>query len=295
MKPDNKDFINSVNLNIHTDFPYLILNVKNDVAVPRNPGFHVMHWHEDLQFIYVLEGMVRVQTLEESVLLHAGEGIFINKNVVHLVEKIEECCYKSFLFPDYFVSFYMGSPAAKLTAAFTANPQITVVFLGNETWHTAILEHLRKLISLEESKMAENRDDFYCYEVLATLSSMWLILLKNIHTAGGSVDSVVSKRMHLFLQYINDRFAEEITLEGLAESAHVSKSECLRCFRESLQTTPYRYLMDFRLSKATKLLTETDLPVSEIASCTGFHGQSYFGKCFREKMNCTPREYRARK
>lgn len=43
MKPDNKDFINSVNLNIHTDFPYLILNVKNDVAVPRNPGFHVMH------------------------------------------------------------------------------------------------------------------------------------------------------------------------------------------------------------------------------------------------------------
>ncbi len=58
MKPDNKDFINSVNLNIHTDFPYLILNVKNDVAVPRNPGFHVMHWHEDLQFIYVLEEMV---------------------------------------------------------------------------------------------------------------------------------------------------------------------------------------------------------------------------------------------
>lgn len=77
----------------------------------------------------------------------------------------------------------------------------------------------------------------------------------NIHTADGSVDSVVSKRMHLFLQYINDRFAEKITLEGLAESAHVS----------------------------------------EIASCTGFHGQSYFGKCFREKMNCTPREYRARK
>lgn len=114
MKPDNKDFINSVNLNIHTDFPYLILNVKNDVAVPRNPGFHVMHWHEDLQFIYVLEGMVRMQTLEENVLLHAGEGIFINKNVVHLVEKIEECCYKSFLFPDYFVSFTWAVPPPNL-------------------------------------------------------------------------------------------------------------------------------------------------------------------------------------
>ncbi len=295
MKTDNADYINSVNLNIHTDFPYLILNVKNDVAIPRNPGFHVMHWHEDLQFIYVLEGMVRVQTLEESVLLHAGEGIFINKNVVHLVEKIEECCYKSFLFPDYFVSFYMGSPAAKLTTAITANPQITVVFLGKEPWQAAVLEHLRKLILLENSRVGENKNDFYCYEVLATLSSMWLILLKNIHTADSSMDSIVSKRMHLFLLYINDHFAEEITLEDLAESAHVSKSECLRCFKESLQTTPYRYLMDFRLSKATKLLTETDLSVSEISTRTGFHGQSYFGKCFREKMNCTPREYRARK
>ncbi|MFU2422979.1 MAG: helix-turn-helix domain-containing protein [Bacteroides sp.] len=42
-------------------------------------------------------------------------------------------------------------------------------------------------------------------------------------------------------------------------------------------------------------LEETDLSVSEISSRTGFHGQGYFGRCFREKKNCTPREYRAGK
>ena len=83
-----------------------------------------------------------------------------------------------------------------------------------------------------------------------------------------------------------------MTLEKLAHSASISKSECLRCFRETLQTTPYRYLMDYRLSVAAKKLRETDDPVSAIAENCGFNQQSYFGKCFREKMGCTPSQYR---
>ena len=41
-------YINSVNLNQNTDFPYLVLDVVNDNSYPLNPGFQVMHWHEDL-------------------------------------------------------------------------------------------------------------------------------------------------------------------------------------------------------------------------------------------------------
>ena len=83
MNVDRKNYINSVNLNIHTDFPYLVLDVINDKSYPRNPGFHVMHWHEDLQFIYVLDGAIEVKTLDTSIRICSGEGLFINKNVVH--------------------------------------------------------------------------------------------------------------------------------------------------------------------------------------------------------------------
>ena len=69
MDLDREQYINSVNLNIDTDFPYLVLDVINDNSFPRNPGFHVMHWHEDLQFILVLEGTIEVQTLDTSVLI----------------------------------------------------------------------------------------------------------------------------------------------------------------------------------------------------------------------------------
>lgn len=63
MKNVQNDYINSVNLNAGWDFPYLVLDVINDQSYPRNPGFQVMHWHEDLQFIYVLDGEVEIKTV----------------------------------------------------------------------------------------------------------------------------------------------------------------------------------------------------------------------------------------
>ena len=43
---EREKYINSINLNTGTDFPYLVLDVANGVPHPRNPGFQVMHWHE---------------------------------------------------------------------------------------------------------------------------------------------------------------------------------------------------------------------------------------------------------
>lgn len=91
MGNEKEGFINSVNLNINTDFPYLVLNVINDNSYPRNPGFRVMHWHEDLQFIYVLNGTIEVRTLDATVRVQTGEAIFINKSVVHLVRRLGVC------------------------------------------------------------------------------------------------------------------------------------------------------------------------------------------------------------
>ena len=113
MKLYKEAYINSVNLNADTDFPYLVLDVINDRSYPRNPGFQVMHWHEDLQFIYVLRGSIELRTLDSSIRLRAGDGVFINKNIVHHVQQVEDCHYNSFLFPDYFLGFYLESPAKR--------------------------------------------------------------------------------------------------------------------------------------------------------------------------------------
>lgn len=146
MKTEKETYLNSVNLYVDTDFPYLVLDVINDRSYPRNPGFRVMHWHEDLQFIYVLGGSIEVKTLDNTVSVQAGEGIFINKNVVHFVRRTGECHYNSFIFPAQFLEFSAGqactvhSPAKQFVDVVVENKQFSLFhFTSGEEWQEKAL------------------------------------------------------------------------------------------------------------------------------------------------------------
>lgn len=288
MENTQNDYINSVNLNADSDFPYLVLDVINDQSYPRNPGFQVMHWHEDLQFIYVLDGEIEIKTLDTSVQVNKGSGIFINKNVIHLVKKAFSCHYNSFIFPDYFLKFYFGSPGATFVERIVGKDELPICCFPKEmNWCKSILSALSRLAYLENRKT-----EFYAYEVLCLLSALWLEVCRNIQVPNGNTDAVIGIRMQKFLQYISEHYGEDISLDRLAGSANVSKSECLRCFRASMQTTPYKYLTEYRLSKAAELLKNSDEPIGNIADSVGFRQVSHFGKCFKEKTGFSPRDYR---
>lgn len=284
------NYINSVNLNQNTNFPYLVLNVINGNSYPRNPGFRVMHWHEDIQFIYVLEGNIEVVTLESRTPLHKGEGFFINKNVVHLVDKVDACHYNSFIFPDYFLRFYIGSPADELVGHIIGKEELPVFHITDAKENLSVVQTLKILSSLEQNKTV-----LYPYEVLSSLSNLWLEFCRVVNITeqkSHKKNSLISNRMAIFLQYIELHYSEELSLEILAKSANVSKSECLRCFKTSLQTTPYKYLMEYRLSKAAGMLKNTNELIENIAVSVGFTHISHFGKCFRKKAGVSPSEYR---
>ncbi|MCI8364497.1 MAG: AraC family transcriptional regulator [Eubacterium sp.] len=277
MKSENEKYLNSINLYADTDFPYLVLDVINDRSYPLNPGFRVMHRHEDLQFIYVLSGSVEVKTLDNAVSIQKGEGIFINKNVVHYVRRMGECHYNSFIFPAQFIEFSVGhtcpvySPAKQFVDSVVENKQFMFFhFTKEEEWQEKALLLLCRLYELEKEKT-----EFYVYEVLVLLAALWLTMRKNIlippkQNRRGKLKNTVSMRMQKFLHHIEQHYPEDLTLEDIAESANVSKSECLRCFHLTLQTTPYKYLMEYRLSKAAELLKKTVLPVSDIETVSSF-------------------------
>lgn len=247
-----------------------------------------MHWHEDLQFIYVINGIIEVQTLNNTIQVQAGEAIFINKNVVHMISRFGDCHYNSFIFPSYFLEFYPGSPAKIFVESITENEQIPVFHLSSLTdWHKDMVGILQQLAEIERNKPA-----FYAYEVLVRLSALWLIMRKKITLPPEGKESVVNLRMQKILRYIEKHYAEDITLADLSKSANISKSECSRCFRLSLNTTPYKYLTEYRLAMAAKLLKTTNEPVGNIAASIGFHQMSHFGKCFREKTGYSPKAYR---
>lgn len=282
------DYVNSVNLRANTGFPYLVMDIYRGKSVPEPPGFNVFHWHEDFQFILCYEGETYVHTLDHTYFLKAGNGIFLNKNVVHFVAGSADYHYKSFLFPEQLVSFYPGSQASKMVHRLAECGALPALELKQDNeWQKEILDQLADLAKVEEKKT-----DTYTYEILVRLSEIWLVMIKNIALPDTGRKDMANERMAAMLRFIETHFSEDITMGDIASSADISKSEATRCFKRAFQETPYNYLIEYRLSKAATLLTTTDLPVGEIAGLTGFNSSSHFGKLFRESTGRSPREYR---
>ena len=100
-----------------------------------------------------------------------------------------------------------------------------------------------------------------------------------------------SERIKTMLQYIMDNYGEAIDTTAIARSASVSESECLRCFRAAIGTTPIRYLREYRIEQAANRLANSQASIADIAAGCGFQDISYFTKIFREMKGVTPKVY----
>ena len=71
------------------------------------------------------------------------------------------------------------------------------------------------------------------------------------------------------ISFIYENFSEEISLQSIADSAHISIGECCRIFRTHLQTTPHHFLTEYRIRKSVELLEHNPyLKLPDIADTT---------------------------
>lgn len=101
------------------------------------------------------------------------------------------------------------------------------------------------------------------------------------------------EQMSEVVRYVAEHYAEKITVDELAEFAHLSASQFTRQFNKLFQMTPGRYLTRIRINAACSLLTRTDLDLASVAERCGFHDASHFVKQFKKQMKMTPGAYRS--
>jgi len=87
---------------------------------------------------------------------------------------------------------------------------------------------------------------------------------------------------------------EEWPVSRLAHVSGVSEAHFARSFKDAFGVPPHRYLLTRRLERATALLRDTDLPITEIAFETGWNSLGTFGRTFRDVTGESPGELRAR-
>jgi two-component system, response regulator YesN len=94
------------------------------------------------------------------------------------------------------------------------------------------------------------------------------------------------------VQFIELNYSRDLTVEELAQQAHLSPSRLAHLFQENMGTTMTEIVTRVRIERAKKLLLETNLSCTEISFHVGYNDQSYFTRVFRDREKITPRQFR---
>ncbi len=259
------------------------------------------HWHEEMEILIIQEGTAEIFSDDTSYVIHPGQGVIINQNVIHCIHSLNQqnCTFYAIVFQPEFLFGYRSSYLQAQYLLPIQNYQLFRMFLldENDPWHKRMLASLNNAISV-------NLTQSFGYE-LATkgyLCHFWSDLISHLpqpqKQAVSSRASLDEQRVKQALMYIRTHYSEPISLEDIADSVHISKSECCRCFARTLQMTPFEYLMKYRIFEATKklMIPSANPPsIADLALSVGFNNTSYFNKLFKKFLGCTPTYYRTHK
>jgi len=132
---------------------------------------------------------------------------------------------------------------------------------------------------------------------LAKVLAMQLVrrysYLKDLQTSRGGM---APRKLRKAIEFINDNLDQEqtVTLSAVAEVAQMSYFHFSRAFKQSMGISPNAYMTEQRIARAKKLLSDTDLPIADIALRAGFASQSHFTTTFRRLVWTTPKAFRDR-
>lgn len=249
------------------------------------------HWHEELELIYQIDGEGLYIINDQRVLLQKGEGLFINSEVLH-------SCWDTDLHHSDLCSmvFHARLAGGSVDSVFWLKYLQPLVhnaafsyfhFKGEEV---SLAGKIREVWNL-----CYEGEEGYEFQVRNLLSELLFDLYKkqsDSQKKPSQKELRNSERIKNMLDFIHTSYQEQIHIRDIADSAMISESECLRCFRDMIHQSPGQYLKHYRISKACELLRNSSLTVRQISECCGFSDESYFVKMFREMKGKTPGEYK---
>ena len=229
--------------------------------------------------LYFEEGAADISVNMEKYRVEKGDLFLINSNCIHtFTNAAERTSYHCIIIDSHFCSFYhLNYVNRRFCCKVTDEGTIQIYrllveeFLAQkDCWQGDNLKSLSLILmrNLYRHNLVSGSEEVICRETQAT---------------------AVAKRV---LEYINDHYAEELSLEEIGHQVNVSKYYLCRLFKSVVNQTMNSYIMEYRCSQARLLLQKSDLPVKEVSYRCGFVDPSYFSKCYYRICGKLPSEER---
>lgn len=257
------------------------------------------HWHAALEFERVVEGEMAFQANGTRFTVRRGEGVYLAGNTLHSgwLEQAEDCEYQVVRIDP---SLLGGPAGTRLFGDFVQpvllDPRLAFVHLKPDApWQKDILDRIATF-----QTMTGAAEPGWELDAMERIFGIWRLIHRFAETLpkqesrlrDGVPSSRDVERMRRALTFIEEHYAERMTLAEIAASMMLSEGECCRLFRRMLRTSPMEYAISCRIRESLSLLAAGVLSVTDIAQRTGFSGSSYFTETFRRFMAMTPSEYR---
>ncbi|WCH47629.1 AraC family transcriptional regulator [Lysinibacillus sp. OF-1] len=149
--------------------------------------------------------------------------------------------------------------------------------LGNEAW---IDNQLCSSLSTSEMAMMQGR-----------LQQILAMMVQLDEQANELLNEEKIQLVQKTVQYIEQHYDEDLTVEQLANMAGMVRWQYSQKFKTLTGKKPTDYVAHLRINQAKELLRNTTDPLSKIARQIGFKDEYYFSRCFHKLTGNTPREY----
>lgn len=252
------------------------------------------HWHHELEIQLILKGEAAYTINGVNYDVREGSAIYIAPEAIHSSVALQPGTlgYNILVLPqlltDLFHQIGCDDCAKPLH---TAEPEV-ILLTPNKKENIRILKRLERVYEADSTG--------YAYELLLTenLLGIWRDLLSTIRKSRAlqpvdNAKQLREQRLRKMIDYIHLHYTEDISVQDIAVSANISRSECFRCFSDLSKTTPSDYLNKYRLRQAAQMLVTSTTSISEICFQNGFNSASHFPKEFKRMYGESPKNYRA--
>ena len=268
------------------EYPYdqcYIHNVRHSFHFP-------VHWHDELEIIYIRQGTLHVCIEGHDYLGHDGSIFLVNPRELHFMETDDmSVAYYTLLFPLELISFQTMD---NLESALLMPLRSGQLHLTHNIPDAALLEDIGNILE-QLIQINCKKPSIHCQiEMRLQLLNILALIVEHNFLITPTIPGNQATMQRELLSYIQEHFSEKISLGELSEQFHLSEKYLSRYFKEHFKLTFSEYTNHLRLTYAKQLLESTKLPVTEVALCAGFSNVSYFIRMFKGQYGSSPLKYR---
>jgi len=239
----------------------------------------VPHTHNHLELFYIVGGRGQFLIRDQLYPVNASDLVIINPNIPHTEVSLNAQPL------EYIV---LGIEGMELETGDGGNGQFSIL---DHVGSVEVSGCLRNILREMEQKNPGYEEVCQAY--------MEILIIRLMRRTSLSVPAepqvnAGNRQCAAVRRYIDLHFKEALSLDQLAEEAHMNKYYLSHTFKKEYGVSPINYMISRRIEESKYLLAETDLSMSQIAQLLGFSSLSYFSQVFRRTQEASPMEYRQR-